>query len=115
MYKRQVPAASAAGHDGLLAGVAGLVGRGEALARGDHAHPAVGAEDRSEVVFTGRIEVKPGSGEEGVDDGLFTGVLRLGFVGEPTEDVVVEDDRPPVSYTHLDVYKRQPHGWGGYP
>ncbi len=46
------------------------------------------------MVFTGRIEVKPGSGEEGVDDGLLDGVLRLGFVGEPTEDVVVEDDRP---------------------
>ena len=46
------------------------------------------------MVFTGRIEVKPGSGEEGVDDGLLDGVLRLGFIGERTQDVVVEDDRP---------------------
>ena len=58
-------------------------------------------------------QVNSENDNEAVDTVAFTGeyVVDLEYVKNAVgqEDVIFLDARGPVSYTHLDVYKRQPH------
>ena len=53
--------------------------------------------------------VDEGRHSAGVGEGVITAIAEAGFGGRPFQRVVGVDTYTPVSYTHLDVYKRQPH------